>query len=258
MASNGSALQGRVALVTGASGWIGAGIAKHLAAAGARVAVHYHQGGEKAQEIARDIDQSGGAAIAVSADIRDTGEIGIMIDQIRQQFGAVDILVNNALARGVPSTPIEEQTWEHYLAHLEFCVKAPLLLLQAVLPEMKARQFGRVINIGTEAFDLGNPRNANYVASKGAMQGLTRSWANELGPFGITVNTVAPGWIAREGHGFENSEKTDRLREYQVGLPIQRVGTPDDIGATVAFIASDGAGFITGQKIAVSGGKTLL
>jgi 3-oxoacyl-[acyl-carrier protein] reductase len=90
------------------------------------------------------------------------------------------------------------------------------------------------------------------------MQGLTRSWANELGPFGITVNTVAPGWIAREGHGFQDGERTTRLIEYQVGLPIKRVGTPDDIGATVAFIASDGAAVITGQKVAVSGGKTLL
>jgi 3-oxoacyl-[acyl-carrier protein] reductase len=258
MTGTDSTLQERVALVTGASGWIGAGIARHLAAAGAKVVVHYHQNGESAQQVVREIEQSGGTAVAIGADILDVEAIKAMVSQTREHFGSVDILVNNALARGIPSTAIEEQTWEHYLGHLEFCVKAPLLLLQAVLPEMKACGFGRVINIGTESFDLGNPRSANYVASKGAMQGLTRSWANELGSFGITVNTVAPGWIARETHGFANGEKTPQLRDYQVGLPITRVGTPDDIGATVAFIASDGAGFITGQKIAVSGGKTLL
>jgi 3-oxoacyl-[acyl-carrier protein] reductase len=247
-----------VALVTGASGWIGAGIARHLAAVGAKVAVHYYKNGEKAQQVVSEIEKEGGMAVAIGADILNPEPIRVMIDQIRQQFGAVDILVNNALARGVPGGAIEDQTWENFLGHLDFCVKAPLLLLQALLPEMKARGFGRVINIGTEAFDLGNAKSANYVAAKGAMHGLTRSWANELGEFGITVNTVAPGWIAREGHGFENGARTQRLVDYQVGLPLKRVGTPDDIGAMVAFIASDGAGFITGQKIAVSGGKTLL
>ena len=258
MTGTGVNLQGRVALVTGASGWIGAGIARHLAAAGAKVVVHYHGNAEKAQQVVSDITKAGGTAIAIQSDILNAEPIKVMIDQIRQQFGAVDILVNNALAYGVKGGAVEEQTWENFLGHLDFCVKAPLLLLQAVLPEMKARGYGRVINIGTEAFDLGNARGANYVAAKGAMQGLTRSWANELGEFGITVNTVAPGWIAREGHGFENGAKTDRLVDYQVGMPLKRVGTPDDIGATVAFVASDGAGFITGQKVAVSGGKTLL
>jgi 3-oxoacyl-[acyl-carrier protein] reductase len=247
-----------VALVTGASGWIGAGIARHLAAAGAKVAVHYHANGEKAEQIVADIQKAGGEATAFGGDILDKEAVGVLVGKIRDVYGSVDILVNNALAYGVKGGAIEDQTWESFLGHLDFCVKAPLLLLQAVLPEMKARRWGRVINIGTEAFDLGNAKGANYVAAKGAMQGLTRSWANELGEFGITVNTVAPGWIAREGHGFENGTKVERLVKYQVGLPLKRVGTPDDIGATVAFIASDGAGFITGQKVAVNGGKTLL
>jgi 3-oxoacyl-[acyl-carrier protein] reductase len=247
-----------VALVTGASGWIGAGIARHLAAAGAKVAVHYHANSEKADQIVADILKEGGAAAAFGGDILDKDSVRALVGKVRDVYGPVDILVNNALAYGVKGGAIEDQTWENFLGHLDFCVKAPLLLLQAVLPEMKARQWGRVINIGTEAFDLGNARGANYVAAKGAMQGLTRSWANELGEFGITVNTVAPGWIAREGHGFENGAKTQRLVDYQVGMPLKRVGTPDDIGATVTFVASDGAGFITGQKVAVSGGKTLL
>jgi 3-oxoacyl-[acyl-carrier protein] reductase len=258
MTSSSVRMDGRVALVTGASGWIGAGIARHLAAAGAKVVVHYHGNAEKAQQVVSDIQKEGGTAIAIQSDILNAEPIKAMIDQIRQQFGSVDILVNNALAYGVKGGAIEDQTWENFLGHLDFCVKAPLLLLQAVLPEMKAKGYGRVINIGTEAFDLGNAKGSNYVAAKGAMLGITRSWANELGEFGITVNNVAPGWIAREGHGFANGEKTERLVDYQVGIPIKRVGTPDDIGATVAFVASDGAGFITGQKIAVNGAKTLL
>lgn len=258
MTNNSVRLDGHVALVTGASGWIGAGIARHLAGAGAKVAVHYHGNAEKAQQVVHEITAAGGTAAAFGADILNPEPIRVLIDGIREQLGAVDILVNNALAYGVKGGAIEDQTWENFLGHLDFCVKAPLLLLQAVLPQMKAKGWGRVINIGTEAFDLGNAKSANYVAAKGAMQGLTRSWANELGEFGITVNTVAPGWIAREGHGFENGEKIQRLVNYQVGIPIKRVGTPDDIGATVAFVASEGAGFITGQKVAVNGGKTLL
>ena len=258
MTTYGVSLDGHVALVTGASGWIGAGISKHLAAAGAKVAVHYYGNPEKAQQIVSEITANGGKAQPSMRTSSTLSRFRVLSDQISAQFGPVDILVNNALARGVPGGAIEDPDWENFLGHLDFCVKAPLLLLQAVLPEMKARGFGRVINIGTEAFDLGNARGANYVAAKGAMQGLTRSWANELGEFGITVNTVAPGWIAREGHGFENGAKTQTLVDYQVEMPLKRVGTPDDIGATVAFVASDGASFITGQKIAVSGGKTLL
>jgi 3-oxoacyl-[acyl-carrier protein] reductase len=258
MTNYGVRLDGHVALVTGASGWIGAGIAKHMAAAGAKVAVHYHGNAEKAQKIVDEITAEGGTAAAFGADILNKEPIRVLIDDIRGKFGAVDILVNNALAYGVKGGAIEDQTWENFLGHLDFCVKAPLLLLQAVLPEMKARGWGRVINIGTEAFDLGNAKGSNYVAAKGAMLGITRSWANELGEFGITVNNVAPGWIAREGHGFENGEKTERRVDYEVGMPLKRVGTPDDIGATVTFVASEGASFITGQKIAVSGGKTLL
>ena len=114
------------------------------------------------------------------------------------------------------------------------------------------------MNIGTEQFDLADPKGAAYVAAKGAMLGLTRSWANELGPFGITVNTVAPGWIATEDHGFEDGKPLPVLADYIRTLPLGRVGTPDDVGAMVAFLCTDGGGFVTGQRIAVNGGRTLL
>jgi 3-oxoacyl-[acyl-carrier protein] reductase len=137
---------------------------------------------------------------------------------------------------------------------LEFFVKSPLLLLQAVLPGMKERKYGRVIQIGSEVMELGNPRFANYVAAKGAQLGQTRSWARELGPYGITVNLVAPGWIPVERHAEAPAEE---LEAYRSGVPLGYQGKPEDVGRMVAFLASEEAGFITGQKFAVNGGNTL-
>ncbi len=247
---------GHVALVTGASGWIGGGIARHLAAAGIKVAVHYNRRREAAQAVVDAIAGTGGVACTVSGDVTDEAAVRAMVDAASAQLGPVDILVNNAVRNGVPWRAIEDQRWEHYLAHLEAFLKAPLLLLQAVLPGMKDKAFGRVVNIGSEVFDLGDGVNAHYVSAKGAMVGLTRSWATELGPFGITVNSVVPGWTARESHGLDHGEPTDKLRDYLKDVPVPRIGTPDDIGAAVAYLCGEGAGFVTGQRLSVNGGKT--
>jgi 3-oxoacyl-[acyl-carrier protein] reductase len=150
--------------------------------------------------------------------------------------------------------PIEEQSWQSYLDQLEFFVKSPLLLVQQVLDGMRERGFGRIIQIGSEVFELGNPRFANYVAAKGAQLGQTRSWAMELADTGITVNLVAPGWIPTERHtGTPQSE----IDEYTKNLPTRKMGLPVDVATAVAFLASDEASFITGQKVAVNGGNTI-
>jgi len=133
-------------------------------------------------------------------------------------------------------------------------VKSPVLLVKAVLPSMKARQCGRIINIGSEVFERGVPNFSNYVSAKGAQLGLTRSWAMELAPWQITVNLIAPGWIPTERHANDSQELKD---SYAAAVPMKRMGIADDIGAAVAFLASVQANFITGQKLSVNGGNTL-
>src|SRR5439155_5296040 len=138
-----------------------------------------------------------------------------------------------------------ELTWRACLDQLEFFVKSPILLVQAVLGSMKERRSGRIINIGSEVFERGVAQFSNYVAAKGAQLGLTRSWARELAPWQITVNLVAPGWIPTERHAGDPQTMKDA---YAAEVPMRRMGVAADIGETVAFLASDEANFITGQK----------
>ncbi len=185
--------------------------------------------------------------------MRDELEVSRLVAEVSHAFGAVDILVVNATGPQ-PFYRIEDQTWQCYLEQLEFFVKSPLLLLKQVLPAMKAQGFGRIIQIGSEVFELGNPRFANYVAAKGAQLGLTRSWARELAPDGITVNLVAPGWIPTERHA---DASIDELESYKQQVPMKRMGEASDVAKMVAFLAGDSAGFITGQRFSVNGGNTL-
>jgi 3-oxoacyl-[acyl-carrier protein] reductase len=243
----------RIALVTGASRGLGRAIALELAAQGARVAANYFSRQDAAEQVCEQIRNNGGEARTFKADVRDEQEVARLISEVDGVFGAVDILIVNATGPQ-PFLSIEEQTWERYLDQLEFFVKSPLLLLKQVLPAMKERGFGRIIQMGSEVFDIGNPRFANYVAAKGAQLGLTRSWARELAPTGITVNLVAPGWIPTERHADATQEELDC---YARSVPMQRMGTERDVAKVVAFLARDDSGFITGQKFSVNGGNTL-
>ena len=182
----------RTTLITGASRGLGAAIALEQGAVGSNVAVNYFNSSDAAEQLCQRILQTGGYAHAFKADVRSEAEIVRLVREVTDVFGGIDVLVVNATGPQ-PFLSIEEQTWASYLDQLEFFVKSPLLLLKQVLPGMKVRGFGRIINIGSEVFELGNPRFANYVAAKGAQLGLTRSWARELAPTGITVNLVAPG-----------------------------------------------------------------
>ena len=246
-------LSNRVALVTGASRGLGAAIARALADQGARVAVNYFNSGEKAEKLVADIRDKGGTAKAIRADVCDEAQVDRLIRETMQAFGPIDILVPNATGPQ-PMLSIEELSWRACLDQLEFFVKSPLLLVKGALASMKERRFGRIIQIGSEVFETGLSPFSNYVSAKGAQLGLTRAWAKELGPWGITVNIVAPGWIPVERHGQVSQNDTDA---YASRTALKRMGVPEDVGQAVAFLASDAASYITGQKVSVNGGNTL-
>jgi len=243
----------RIALVTGASKGLGRVIAEKLAADGHRVVVNYFSSVREAEDVVAVIERAGGKAIALKADVRDSVQIAVLLDEVNRHYGGpVEVVVNNATGPQ-PMKPIEAYTWQDFQDQLDFFVKAPVLLTQATLSAMKKARWGRIINIGSEAFDLGNADFSAYVAAKGAMLGLTRAWATELGPWQITVNLVAPGWIPVERHA---GTPQSTLDAYAAQLPLRRQGVPMDIAEAVAFLADDGSGFITGQNLAVNGGNT--
>jgi NAD(P)-dependent dehydrogenase (short-subunit alcohol dehydrogenase family) len=246
-------LTGKTALVTGASRGLGAAMAVKLAACGARTAVNYFGNPQKAQQVVEQIRKAGGAAEAFQADVRDEKAVNGLVEQVRAKYGPVDILVANATGPQ-PFIKLEELTWRDCLDMLEFFVKSPVLLAKAVVGPMKERRSGRIINIGSEVFDKGVPEFSNYVSAKGAQWGLTRSWAMELAAWGVTVNLVAPGWIPTERHAGDPQDMKDA---YAAAVPMKRMGTPEDVAEAVAYLASDGASFVTGQKISVNGGNTL-
>jgi 3-oxoacyl-[acyl-carrier protein] reductase len=246
-------LKNKVALVTGASRGLGAAIARKLAAEGAKVAVNTFGSPQKAQTLVDQIRKTGGVAEVFRADVRDEHEVAELVAKTKKALGPIDILVINATGPQ-PFLSVEELTWRACLDQLEFFVKSPVLLMKAVVGSMKERRHGRVINIGSEVFERGVSQFSNYVSAKGAQLGLTRSWAMELAPWQITVNLVAPGWIPTERHENDPQQAKDA---YTAQVPMGHMGVADDIANAVAFLASDRAQFITGQKLSVNGGNSL-
>lgn len=242
----------KVALVTGASRGLGAAIARELARAGWSVAVNYAHDETGAAGVVEAISASHGRAIPARFDVTDDEAVRKGVAHIAATLGPVELIVNNATGPQ-PVLAIEQQTWDDHLDQLHFFVKAPLLLLQAVLADWRQRKVGRIINIGSEVVDVGDARFGHYVAAKSAMVGLTRSWARELGSDGITVNLVAPGWIPVERHQGGNPQA---LEDYRQLVALRRTGKPEDVAAAVVFLASDSADFVTGQTFTVNGGRT--
>jgi 3-oxoacyl-[acyl-carrier protein] reductase len=246
-------LNGKIALVTGGSRGLGKMISSTLAEAGAIVVVNYANNQQAAQQTVEFIHLNGGKAVLIKGDITDEKAVETIVKEAEEQCGGtIDILVNNATGPQ-PELSIEESTWNDYLDQLVFFVKAPLLLTKAILPGMKKKGEGRIINIGSEVIQLGNTNFANYVTAKSSQIGMTRSWANELGPFGITVNLINPGFIPVERH---NELDPAIFNDYKNGVPLRKMGEPRDIGNTVVFLASNESKFITGQSLSVNGGNT--
>ncbi|MCO5221770.1 MAG: 3-oxoacyl-ACP reductase FabG [Thermomicrobiales bacterium] len=248
-----SDLSGKVALVTGASRGIGAGIAEALAAHGAAVAVNYATGQQEADAVVAKIVAAGGRAIPVQADVSNAEDVDRMVAQVAEALGPISIVVNNAglTDTHVPWQQITEEDWDRVL---DVNLKSCYLTLRATYPFMKEAGWGRIINISSVTFHLGMKNLLHYVSSKGGMIGFTRTLARDVGVDGITVNAITPGAIHVESelhvHPDQDALRA-RLNEQQ---SIKRRGLPADIAAAVVFFASPDASFITGQTLNVDGG----
>lgn len=245
-------LAGRVALVTGSSTGLGKAMATCLGLAGAKVAMNYANSTPRAEAALTELEAAGITARLFQADVTNEAEIERMFTGIEGSLGPVDIIVINATP-AQPLKPIEDYDWAFYQQMLDFFVKSPYLLARRALPGMKARKHGRLINITSEVFLLGVAPFSAYVAAKGGQTGWSRSMCHELAPFGITVNMIAPGWIPVERH--VNDPQADK-DAYFTTIPMGRWGKPEDVGWAAAYLASDEAAFVSGQTIAVNGGKT--
>jgi 3-oxoacyl-[acyl-carrier protein] reductase len=245
--------QRRVALVTGSSRGLGAAIARRLARDGFAVAVNGRPGDEQVAAVGRGIRDMGGTADGFCADVTDEQQVAGLVAAITGSLGPVDVLVLNATGPQ-PEAAVTEVAWADHVAQLDFFVKSPVLLGREMLPGMQARRYGRIVSIDSEVAHRPPPGRSAYAAAKNAQIGLARSWARELAPFGITVNMVAPGFIPVERH----ADVPGEVRQaYLASVPAGRMGTPDDIAHAVSFLASEGAGFVTGQRIVVDGGRSL-
>ncbi|KAB2700271.1 SDR family oxidoreductase [Ochrobactrum sp. Kaboul] len=247
--------QAKIALVTGASRGIGRAIAIGMAKRGFDVAINDIERQKDAlQEVAQEIEATGRHALVVYADVSNKADVEAMVKKTADAFGRIDAIVNNA---GILiASDVEHLKEEHWDSVLDVNAKGTFLVVQAVLPYMKQQKYGRIVNIASIGGKHGAPEQAHYSASKAAVMGFTRVLAQEVGTYGITANCICPGIILTD-MGRVNLDDVAVRQSWQEKTAMRRIGDPEDVVGPVAFLASDDAGFVTGQSLNVDGGIVL-
>jgi 2-hydroxycyclohexanecarboxyl-CoA dehydrogenase len=246
-------LNGRVAVITGAGSGMGRSMAVRLAEDDARIAI-WDINGEGAEETASMVRDAGGTAIAITADCSNKAAIKAAADQTRRELGKVAILINNAgIAPFTPFLEIDEALLERVL---RVNLMGPFWVTQEIVPDMIEAKWGRIINITSSSVQSGSALQAHYTSSKGGLLGLTKCLAMALGEHGITANMIPPGSIDTPMlRGAEIMQQPGMIEAYGAALPVRRIGVGEDIAAAAAFLASEEAGYMTGQTISVNGGR---
>lgn len=247
-----SMLEGKIAVVTGASRGIGKAVALELAAQGAEVIINYNGSGARAEEVKREIEEKGGMAETYQCNVADFGQCLEFISRVMKDFGRIDILVNNAgITRDGLLMKMPEEDFDDVI---KVNLKGTFNTIRAVSRQMIKQRSGRIINMSSVVGLCGNAGQVNYAASKAGIIGITKSAAKELAPRGITVNAIAPGFVDTE----MTAVLSDKVKEEaRTQIPLGKFGKPEDIAKTAAFLASEEAGYITGQVIQVDGGMAI-
>ncbi len=245
-------LDGKVALVTGASRGIGRAIALRLAEEGAKVAINYAGNTARAEEVRKEIESRGGEAFLVQADISDSKAVETMVSQVAERFGQIDILVNNAgITRDGLLMRMKEEDFD---AVIDTNLRGVFYCTKAVSKLMMKKRSGRIVNMASVVGLTGNAGQTNYAAAKAGVVGFSKSAARELASRGITVNAVAPGFIDTD----MTAAMTDKAKETTLAnIPLKRMGRPEDVANAVLFLVSDQAAYITGQVVNVDGGMVM-
>jgi 3-oxoacyl-[acyl-carrier protein] reductase len=252
MNTNSKKLDGKVAVVTGASKGIGAAIAKQLGAEGASVVVNYSSSKGNADKIVTEITSAGGKAVAVQGDIAKKADIERLFAEAKRAFGRLDILVNNA---GIYEfEPLENVSEEHFHRQFNLNVLGLILAAQAAAKSFDSAG-GNIINISSVVSTVGFPNSSVYSGTKGAVDAITRSLAKELGPRGIRVNAINPGMVETEGTHSSGITESEMRKQVEAHTPLGRIGQPRDIAGAAVFLASTDSSWITGETFVISGGN---